>query len=508
MVVKKFLMHMHPHVDDILTRLIILIYGADVFIGAGKVKPVFKWNFTKEDIREIDQENDKAGILPCACGKNTRFIEYQSTLFNKIRLRGQCSATRAALFLGATHEPAVKGLLREINYYDAHKGQERLQLGAIAKLGHNNFPEDNIRVLNRIGEGLNAIMADQEFHLSKRVPGEKTLQQFFDQRKNKYADDPRIEAFMAKEVAVSMQTGKVDGLGRESLTRAGYVLSRIYRALDREDPKRRKQNLEVARDWAVFVLDSMFGDQARFWLMADHIRDTKPKPLIIKIVPMLRREKRKKGEKQKWRQVNSLKCFTFETDSHHAHSAGFHDNGDIVWARRSTGHCQVFTSDRVQGLHLRRVAEMVRWSEMTEAQRATIIWKRLCTEGNYPGEEKWYYIFETLLNASDTHRPDPTRISDDDFFDILEHGFHPEAVRLWWMKHGIDYKKTVRAGKIVKITRRPAPVPPVKTKSKSEAAPKPKTKPETKPETKTKPDKKVATSLNGQPRRIVQRGRL
>jgi hypothetical protein len=144
----------------------------------------------------------------------------------------------------------------------------------------------------------------------------------------------------------------------------------------------------------------------------------------------------------------NLGLFLFKSDSVNAHSAALHCNAHVVAVFRSTGNTQIYTNRvRLGKLNLDNAIAMIRYLEM-EGDGQKVLekaknwkaedWIRLKAEGEYPGAERWHYIFGMALNGSSTHAQQGTRLTPNEILMILLHAFHPGGVRKWWRQQGID----------------------------------------------------------------------
>ncbi len=420
--VLQFVMHQMPHLDEILARLLIVLYGLKLFPGADKAATAF----AEEEPEGSNEHFDAIGYILLGLGLLQRFNEHLKGE-EASRMKGECTTTLVATFLEkelGIEIPEIKELVASTLEDDSHGKRPRSRLSEVIKAANAVYPTNSAYVLQIGSTFLEAVIVLKRCNTAP-VDGELTLKALFDlwKEKNDGKDaDKKAIAGVGETVAMSMRRSN-------QVTELAYITTALYR--------RGCYSPEDIVKYMHDVFDILYTDQVQFNLGVEQLRASGQvkEPTLVQAV--LRFGKNREEKKM-------LKLFICYGDTPQLHKAAFHLGADLVLQVNNSGNVQIHTKTQ-PGLSLANAVKMIRFLELPPAGKERATWKNLSQAGNYPGLGQWYYQREAqkLFNGSLTRKARRTRIGLQALADVLTHAFHWEGVRQWCIERGIRLYGTV-----------------------------------------------------------------
>ena len=397
--VARFLIHMHPHLDEVLGRLLIVMYGKERFVGA-ETATVF---YVEGDVAGTDRTFDRDGDVPIGIS-DSRFNEHRGP---DERLDGECATTLIAKELGIEKLPELELLIDSTLHYDSHPWCPSTHMSELVKAANRILPDDSAAVMQWATTGLEAVIVRKKYSTAPSR-GELTLPSIFKSLKDKGEyTDPKALAYMEEQIAWTMDHS-------DHVAELSFAVASMCR--------RQAYTEEQVIQWVKFALDNMYADQLVFQEKLDAMKAIKP----IKIQAQLH----SRGKREVERELDLFVCYD---DSPQAQKAARVLGADLVLQVSPSGNMQIFCNNRIRGLSLANVVKMIRWLELPMEAKRRARWSELSMPGTYPGVEHWYFFQkgQMLFNGSLTKVAPPTKISLQAIVEILQHAFHEGGVDLW-----------------------------------------------------------------------------
>lgn len=400
--VRFVLLHMFPHLDELVALWVIQKFGSKAFPGADKA-PV---KFVERVPQMASAQIETNGFLCLGLGHGAgrwSIDEHCANAHGSDRLRGECTATLAAKRVGEHADPALKRILDEVLWCDTESGVRYTHLAELVKLLHRFFKGNSAEVAKWLFPALEAVYMQQVVTVSAQAD-EPSLSEFFTEyaKKGKLSDKKLVDS-IEKKIADST----------ENIERSVTELAHVVRSMHRQGV-----SSEAIYTFCSKVFEAWQFDQIEFD-EAVAVVDASPSfPVMVK------------GGKE-----FELKATVVRGDSLHLLRAANYRANRLVVIQNSRGQVQVFVNTKTPDfVTLDTFVGMVRLLETAPAQRKSLVWQKLRTT---PGEYiagRWYYFRDArqLFNGSSTHPAvTPTEIHLDAIVDALKHAFHPRLIAKW-----------------------------------------------------------------------------
>lgn len=405
--VRYILLHMLPHLDELVALWVCQKFGAKALPGAEKAPVRFV-----ERVPQMKVANIEAGGFLClglGLGDGLWSIdEHRTNVRGRDRLPGECTATLAAKRVGEYADPALKRILDEVHWCDTQSGVRYTHLAELVKLLHRFLKGDSSEVVKWLFPALEAIYMQQVFAIAAQT-GEPSLSEFFTDYvdRAKLTDERLIES-IEKKITASV----------ENIDRSVTELAHVVRSMHRHGAPKETIHAFCSKVFEAWEFDQIEFNEALV------VVDASPTFQVLV-----------KGSEE-----FELRATVVKGDSLHLLRAANFRGNRLVVIQNSRGQVQIFVNTKAPDfITLDSLVGMVRLLETTPAQRKALNWQAL---RKTPGEFvacRWYYFRDArqLLNGSSTHPAvTPTEIHLDAIVDALKHAFHPRLIAKWMHRIG------------------------------------------------------------------------
>jgi len=411
------LMHTKPHLDEIMGRVVAMIYGKNIFLGIDKAPVIF----LEGDLLGNNDLYDYRGDLPIGCGEGARFNEH---LVMGGRIKDESSTSLIARALGLRDYPVLKELVDEVTYFDNNTGASQTMLGNLVKTAHA-FYKDGSKVMDIFTLALHAIILCKQYspaEASDEMTPSQLLANFLAKNPDKFPKDATDR--VAKLFASSVYSKRITELG--NVIRCLYRAGRIW-----------GQGNQRAEDFFGFVLNILVSDYLAFNAEVEYIREG--------ITPFGILTKTKRGERR-------YRSFAMWSNSPRSQKAARRAGAHIVLIGNSQKNYQIYTSNRLPPGSLNYVLCMLRTLETGEKNPN---WTVMKSQGYAFDGDIWYGHNGSIYNGTLTHRVRSSSLPMAAIKEVLQYGFHPEGITTWCKKHKI----TPRFSKPAEIVEIPTDKP-------------------------------------------------
>ncbi len=447
-----FLMHKNPHLDEVLGRLLIALYGTERFTGADTAET---W-FLDEDIEGTNREFDRDGKVPIGTILGTRFNEHCQ---GDERIPGECATTLIAKFLRVMRLKELQDIIATTLYFDTHGHCPKTHAAELTKAANRVYPGDSKGVMLNVTTLIESLITVKRFKLAA-VAGEQTLVQAYELWKGKEPEkynDSDVLAHMDELVKESMeQAAQTDSC--HCVAELAYLLTMLYRRFSAEDVTK------IIAYW----FEVMYRDQVNFQAK---LTELKPQIKFNPVQALLHPDRRSRKEISR-----KLKLAVFYDDSPYGTKVARYLGAELtLQVSPTTGNMLIMAVPTIEALSLANPAKMIRALELPEAERFRTDWAGLSVPGKYPGVRNWYYSrkLRMLANGNLTHGAVATKIPIGDVVDVLQHAFHWEGVNVWCRRHNVlVIGNVVRRRSSVRRPSSDAPVAAAPAPEKAASAPK------------------------------------
>lgn len=401
--VRFILLHMLPHLDEMVALWIIQKFGSKHFPGADKA-PV---KFVEKVPQMAPAHIEVNGFLCLGLGLGDgrwSIDEHRANVRGSDRLRGECTATLAAQRVSEHADPALKRILDEVYWCDTASGVRYTHLAELVKLLHRFLKGNSAEVVKWLVPALEAVYMQQVLTISAQAD-EPTLSDFFTEYagKGQLTDKKLIES-IEKKIAAST----------ENIERSVTELAHVVRCMHRQGVSNETIYAFCAKVFEAWEFDQIEFDEAVAVVTAS--------PTFAVLV-------KERGEEFE------LKATVVRGDSLHLLRAANFLGNRLVVLQNSRGQVQVFVNTKTPDfITLDTLVGMVRLLETAPAQRKSLVWQKLRTTPAEYIANRWYYFRDArqLFNGSSTHPAvTPTEIHLDAIVDALKHAFHPKLIARW-----------------------------------------------------------------------------
>ncbi|MDE1966839.1 MAG: hypothetical protein KGI45_02075 [Patescibacteria group bacterium] len=444
--VLRFLIHMRPHLDEILGRLLVVLYGKRQFVDAEHAQVLF----VEGDPAGNDATFDRDGDIPIGIS-NSRFNEHVGP---EGRMEEECASTLVAKFLHVEENEELTDLLASTLFYDTHGECPNTHIAEMIKAATRVDPDSSLKIMNRATTMLEAMIVRKKYGIAA-ISGEMTLAEIFKAWKDKQSDEiaanPDAFAHLERSIEKSMARS-------EEVCELSYIVTSLFRRQFYTD--------DQILDMIFETLDDMWYDQRRFWAKLEEIREED------RFIPIQALLKSGFGGDEK---EATLKLYACYDDDMLTQKAARFAGADIVVQVSSSYNVQIFTKSR-PGLSLANPVKMIRWMELPFELRDKVSWQELSMPGTIRGVEHWYYFRkgQMFFNGSLTKKARPAlgpgRMSLQAIVEVCQHAFHPDGVRLWCRKRGIAMNGKPRWNRLIAKPRNGRDQRPVKHAEQPAAA--------------------------------------
>ena len=390
--------HTGFHLDEVEAARVLHIRGSECFPGIDKAGV----RFTEGMKPRSDLWHDQSQILPIGCVPGTRFNDKDK---DGKRIGGECTTTLVHKYLQLC-EPELDVLAKVILRCDSEAGVKSTELAELIKMAHARGMS-NEQVWKWATEILNAIHTQLSVQFAK-VPGEKPLQQIFDDllKKGAFPDD-RARRKLEQLVKESMQR-------QEEITELSFITRCLYRT-----------GIADVVDHIQFALTSLYADSLKFWELVEECKKATNRVQTLAFA---------KGR------MFRIRILLLNTDNPRAIRASRHEKAGgatVTIIRNSRGGAGFFLDNRLP-LDLTELVRMIRWLELPKNKdgkpTVALKWADLGQEGVLEAVPQWYYFRRAgqMMNGSLTHpNVEPTGISSQALIDVALNAFHPKEVATW-----------------------------------------------------------------------------
>lgn len=411
-VVRLLLLHMLPHLDELVALWIIRKFGLTHFPGVDKA-PV---KFVERVPQMASDRIEKSGFLCLGLGLGAdrwSIDEHRPNLKGRDRLPGQCTATLAAKRVGEDTNPALKRILDEVLWCDTESGVRYSQLAELVKLLHRFYKGNSAEVVVWLFPALEAIYSQQVLAVSAQGD-ETTVSEFFSEYVSKNGNssesiDKRVVGEIKKRIADSVS----------NMDRSVTELAHVVRSMQRQGVDQ-----QIVRNFCFKVFEAWQYDQVEFDEAVAIVDKAVVKHILVK-----------SGSNE-----FTLKAIVVRGDSHHLLRAANWLGARFVVIQNGRGQVQVFVNTKApDSITLDTFVGMIRVLETSPGIRKSLVWQKLKTTGAEYVANNWYYFRDArqLLNGSLTHPAvTPTTLHLDAIVGALEHAFHPRLIVKWMRQIG------------------------------------------------------------------------
>lgn len=169
--ITRLVTHVKPHVDEIVSIWLLRKFGAEMFPGVETAEVEYWATGGKTPDGHTPEEYEAEGALLIGVGGG-RFDEHPSA--ENGRKEEKCAATLIAEALGVHDDPALEKLLKFVSNNDLKGAASPFDIAYLAKLFHEQYPNDPERVMNWVIAGIEAKYYEQsQFFHATRVEFEK-----------------------------------------------------------------------------------------------------------------------------------------------------------------------------------------------------------------------------------------------------------------------------------------------------------------------------------------------
>lgn len=424
--------HKDPHLDEIVTAVIVALFGGAEFPGVRAALERQSFNF--DELNLTREEFVARRTLPIGTGFGTWFNEHLKV---GERMVGHCAATLATLRFKLDKLPALRRLRDETFKCDTTDECREWMLASLIKCMHRFKPGRNAEVITWAVSAIYAIIAYENLLIrglgKNRTPTEKSivnhLNQWFSEKE---AGGAAIEDRIKRELL--RRAHKSDEYRTTTVTELSFIVQAMARTGVKD---------QVIHAWTSEVFESQLMDQIDFFTEVDKIAQIDS----IEIDALLNGVDRK------------IWLTVVESDSNNAHRAARYVRNlrqqDVAKEQRiygmtlvgsSAGNKILFTDRELKDCKVRAgettfsgiqevAIRMIRALELTFTVPAGPLFPSIVSLGSY-GEgpdSVWYYFKsgEVLMNGSSTHPKAPSRLSLEKLAEELFYAYHPDKFKMW-----------------------------------------------------------------------------
>ena len=408
--VSTILVHIRPHLDEVVAVALLRLYGEALFPGISKA-PV---RYVEGTIAGTDEVWDKDQILPVGIGKG-RFDEHRDGQ-KADRLKNECSATLVAKYLGVENNRELTKLLAETLAGDHDASNTQTQLAELMKVSYRMLKTESRVVFRTVSIGVEAIINQQKYCYGP-MEGERKLNDLW---KTTWAEDlelvshPKVVSRVSQTIGNSMRNEA--GL----VTEFSSVISALWRFPYDVD--------SVVMEHFAFYIAGLKADAMAFQAALDEL-ESMP---VIDV-----RAQAHPGARQQ-----ILQLCVCRTEELLMHKAARSDGNDIILVRSSTGNFQIYTNKRSiagRGFNIVNLVRMIRWLELPVEKKKAANWEELGMAGDHPDVPNIHYhkIAEAVYCGTLTHPAKPSLISTEALIGAIKYAFDPFYVKKWCNDRGI-----------------------------------------------------------------------
>ncbi|MBD3311131.1 MAG: hypothetical protein GF349_01375 [Candidatus Magasanikbacteria bacterium] len=404
-------MHVRPHLDELLAFFLAGCYGYDIFHGIIDAKIEFWGTGILLPGGKTADELEKEGYLLIGIGGG-RFDEHKEGGRN-----GKCAASLMAEFLGISHYPEIKRLIEYAQQSDAFGDKDKFAFASIIKTAQRNH-KDPKEVVDWVYD----ILADyMDCMLGKNIavqPGPDLNDIIFG-----YLDSEKIDLSSQGNpedlIGTLLEISKVRPEYRLLAQYMGSLSSRsedTFDLLTMVEWIRRTRPDEVVEEMEIY-LNAYMAEQYDFHYHAET-------------------EIKNFGTWYNFdSKIGRIKALVVQSDLQavNAYARWRHRAGLIV-QQNSTGNVQIYTN-RKNRVDLRDIMAILRVEEMSckgGSLGETPDWDYIRQEGSIEEVPNWYFENRPgwILNGSLSHPGvEPTRINLERLVRLIRLGLKPDPCR-------------------------------------------------------------------------------